>query len=293
MLQIVTASDLATEISALYKEGLPPGTSTGWRNLDPLYTVSPGSWTVVTGIPSHGKSTWLDCMMINLMKRGWRFAIYSPENQPHELHLAGLCEKLLRMPFRAGYNNRMEPSDMARAIDFFDERLRILRFDNGAIYPSLETFMFTCQEVFNDWAEGPIGVILDPINELDHTPVTGMNETQMTNWELMRFRQWVRAHGKQVHAWIVAHPAKPMKDKNGEYKDVTLYDISGSAAWKNKSDMGIVIRRRDDCTVVDVEKCRWRHLGKQGQAYLTFNSGTQTYEDQQPFRKFDDDETDT
>ena len=75
--------------------------------------------------------------------------------------------------------------------------------------------------------------------------------------------------------------ARLQRGKDGDFKDVTLYDISGSSAWKNKCDFGIIIRRREDVTVIDVEKCRWRHLGKVGTAFLTFNPGMNIYYDQE------------
>lgn len=281
MLQILQPSDLAEELSMLYASGLPAGTRTGWPSVDDLYTVSPGYWTVVTGIPSDGKTTWLDGLMINLIRKGWKFVVYSPENQPHALHLANLCEKVLNRPFRKGYNNRMDPQGIAVAMDLLEPALRILRFDNGAIFPSLNMFQFACEDVLSDWTDCKVGVILDPWNELDHSPVDGMTETLMINWELMRYRQWIRAHEKQVHGFIVAHPTKPQRGKDGAFKDVTLYDISGSSAWKNKCDFGIIVRRREDCTVIDIEKCRWRHLGKVGTAFLTFNSGTGVYAEQE------------
>lgn len=287
MLQVLAPSDLSEELSALYKSGLPAGTRTGWANLDPLYTVAPGYWTVVTGIPSHGKSTWMDNLMVNLIRKDWKFVIYSPENQPHALHLANLCEIVLRKPFRYGYNNRMTPQDIAYAMDLLEPHLRILRFDGGAIFPSLNMFQNAAEEVLHEWTEGPVGIILDPWNELDHSPVDGMTETLMINWELMRYRQWIRQHEKQVHGFIVAHPTKPQRSKDGDFKDVTLYDISGSSAWKNKCDFGIIIRRREDVTVIDVEKCRWRHLGKVGTAFLTFNSGTNIYYDQEQRNRSD------
>lgn len=281
MLQIVNPTDLTEEITKLYRSGLPCGTRTGWAQVDPYYSVAPGYWTAITGIPSDGKSTWMDNLTVNLMRKEWRFIVYSPESQPVELYLSNLCEIVTTRPFRYGYNNRIDPPALAEAMDFMDSRLRVLRFDGGAIFPSLETFMLACEEVLLDWKDGPVGVVLDPWNELDHVPHAGMNETQMTNWELMRYRNWVRQHGAQMHGFIVAHPSKPQKDKNGDYKDVTLYDISGSSAWKNKADFGIVVRRRDDHTAVEIEKSRWRHLGKQGIAYLTFNQGTNTFYDQQ------------
>lgn len=281
MLQVLAPSDLSEELSTLYKTGLPAGTRTGWGNIDPFYTVSPGYWTVITGIPAHGKSTWMDNLMVNLIRKGWKFVIYSPESQPHALHLANLCEIVLRKPFRYGYNNRMTPADIAHAMDLLEPALRVLRFDGGAIFPSLNMFQLAAEEVLLDWKEGSVGVVLDPWNELDHSPVDGMTETLMINWELMRYRQWIRQHEKQVHGFIVAHPTKPQRDREGGFKDVTLYDISGSSAWKNKCDFGIVIRRREDATVIDVEKCRWRHLGKVGTAFLTFSSGTNVYYDQE------------
>lgn len=281
MLQILSPSDLTEELTELYKSGLPAGTRTGWRDVDQYYTVTPGFWTVITGVPSHGKSTWVDCLMINLMRQDWKVIIYSPENQPHALHLSGLCEKLLKRPFRYGYNNRLESSDIAKCMGWFEPRLKLLRFDGGAIFPSLDTFMLATEEVLADWTDGKVLVVLDPWNELDHNPLGGMNETQQINWELMRYRNWIRQHEKQVHGLIVAHPNKPQRTKDGDIKDVNLYDINGSAAWHNKCDHGIIVRRRDDCTVIDVEKCRFRHLGKKGTAFLTFNAGTGTYDDQQ------------
>lgn len=282
MLNIVTPIELAEELGVLYANGMQRGASTGWPTLDEFYTVAPGFWTIVTGKPSDGKSTWLDNLMLHLMSQGWRFIIYSPENQPHALYLAHLIERYLRRPFRPGYHNRVDPAAMAQAVDFLDPKLRILKFDGGANFPSLNTVMFTAHEIIDmEWCDGPIGVIVDPWNELDHAPVAGLTETQMVNHELMVWRQWIRDHGAQVHGWIVAHPQKPQRDRNGP-RPITLYDINGSAAYYNKCDTGIVVRRLDDDSVqIDVEKCRFRHLGKKGSTLLTFNSGTGTYDDPQ------------
>lgn len=280
MLQIVTPSDLSPELTALYQSGLPAGTRTGWDSLDTLYTVSPGYWTVVTGIPSHGKSTWVDNLVLNLIRRGWKAIIYSPEQQPVELHMSLMVEKWLNRPFRYGYNARIDPSGLAEAVDALDGSLRILRHDGGAIWPSMNSYQLAVDEIVHGaWKdEQKIVCVLDPWNELDHAPVSGMNETQMTNHELMLYRMWIR-NSKRLHGVIVTHPAKPQKDKNGNWKDVGLYDINGSAAWKNKCDHGIIVIRREEHTEVNVEKCRFRHLGKQGIAQLDFYSGTGVYRD--------------
>jgi len=283
MIELLRPLVLAEEVTHLYTTGLPAGSRSGWPSLDPYCTFATGYWTVITGIPSHGKSTWLDNLMVKLMKQGWKFVVYSPEQQPVGLHLSNLCEILLARPFRYGYNNRMEAADLARAMSWLDDKILFLRRpeeDKSFVGFDLNTVMFAAQDSLERvWtADEKVGVVIDPWNGLDHSPISGMNETQMIHHELMVWRNWIR-HVKRVHGFIVAHPSKPQKDKNGDYKPVTLYDINGSAAWKNQCDLGIVVRREEGRTMVEVEKCRFRHHGKAGFSYLTFNSGTNEFWD--------------
>jgi replicative DNA helicase len=52
--------DFHSKVMDLYKNGLPPGNSTGWSSVDDVYTLCPGNLVVVTGIPGHGKALALD-----------------------------------------------------------------------------------------------------------------------------------------------------------------------------------------------------------------------------------------
>jgi twinkle protein len=100
--------DVSDKVVHIYEHGMPRAESTGWRALDGLYSVRPGEWTVITGIPSHGKSEWLDALMVNLaMKAGWSFGVFSPENQPIEFHLRKLVKKVVGKPFDPGPIERM------------------------------------------------------------------------------------------------------------------------------------------------------------------------------------------
>lgn len=283
MLISVSPLELCEAVQTLYENGLPAGSQTGWKSLDEFYTVAPGYWTVITGMSSEGKSTFMDCLMLNLMRQGWKFVVYSPESQPIHLHLALLCQKLCHRPFRKGYNNRLDTANLAKAMSWLDERLRILKFDDGASFPDLEQFCSAVDySLESDFDTGKVGVVLDPWNEIDHESRTsGMTETQITNHELMKYRQWVRKHDERMHGFIIAHPSKPQKDKDNEYKPAKLYDISGSAAWKNKCDFGIIVRRHEDRAEIEVEKVRWGHLGKKGTCYLAFNSGTENFYDEE------------
>lgn len=280
MLESVSPFDLAEEIQQLHADGLPPGASTGWPDVDKYFTVGRGFWTVVTGVPSHGKSTWCDNLMLNLINQGWKFVVYSPESQPNALYLALLIEKLKRRPFRKGYHNRLEASDIASGISELDNSLRLLRMGDQPVFPCLQDVMDLTDEAVlaAGWADEKIGVLVDPWNQLDHAPVLGMNETQMISHELMVWRQWVRT--RNVHGFIVAHPQKPQRNKDGEFRPVGLYDINGSAAWYNQCDQGIIITRMDDnVTEINIEKVRFRHLGMKGITTLRYEPGTGTFYD--------------
>lgn len=65
---VLRVSDLAGDVMALYQEGPQRGALTGWESLDKHYTVRPGEMTIVTGIPSHGKSQFLDALVVNLAR---------------------------------------------------------------------------------------------------------------------------------------------------------------------------------------------------------------------------------
>ena len=74
---------------------------------------------------------------------------------------------------------------------------------------------------------------------------------------------------------IVADPIKAAITKNPE--ELTLYDVSDSAAFQNKSDLGVVIARLGDVTIdkltgVFVRKIRYQpDTGKIGAVELTFD----------------------
>jgi twinkle protein len=85
-------------------------------------------------------------------------------------------------------------------------------------------------------------VIIDPWNELEHIWDRSANEASYTNEALRKLKRITRA--LQIILIIVAHPSK----EGGRQKDITemdLYGISGSAAWANKADHGIIVHRPD------------------------------------------------
>lgn len=274
---VATAMEFLEPLSVLYAQGIPKGASTGWLSVDQLYTVKVGEVTVVTGIPSSGKSEWLDALTINLMQQqAWRFGFFSPENYPIERHVAKLVEKYTGFPLRLGPTARLSWSDTVVAVSWLDERAFFIEPTEEQL--RLETVLTLARALVRRY--GIRGLVLDPWNELDHSRPSVMTETEYISESLSRIRRFARKNG--VHVWIVAHPMKLKKNEDGAYSAPTPYDISGSAHWRNKADNCITIHRSsltdaDRPVEVHVQKIRFRDNGSPGLAMLYWDKMSGRY----------------
>ena len=107
--------------------------------------------------------------------------------------------------------------------------------------------------------------VLDPYNEIEHTRDQWMTETEYVSWFMARLRKFARQN--KVWVGLVAHPTKLRKDeKSKKYPVATLYDISGSANFANKTDNGISLWRdatkKDNIVHVHILKIKNKHIGK-------------------------------
>jgi len=278
---VFTASDLSHKIEHLYEHGWELGVSTGWAALENLYSVRPGEFTVVTGIPNSGKSNLIDHLIVNLARsQGWNFAIFSPENQPLEDHMGRMMEKYICKPFNKGATDRMTRAERDAAEGWLDEHFHWILPDDDSDW-TIETVLDRAAQLV--YRFGIRGLVIDPWNELEHARPEGLSETEYVSQALKRIRNFGRRHG--VHVWVVAHPSKLYRDKEGNYPVPTMYDISGSAHWRNKADNGLCVWRdlgNKETRVVEVhiQKIRFRQIGKLGIGELIYNKPTGTYHDQ-------------
>ena len=272
--------DMDDAFEDLYKHGLQPGRSTGHPSIDPLYTVVPGQWTLVTGIPGHGKSTWLDGVMINLARRdGWRFGVFTPENQPPTRYFAGLMEKLLDKPFSEGPTPRITHSEKNSAKRWLNDRFKIILPDEDGGEWTLDAVLALARILVRRY--GIQGLVIDPWNEMDHSQA-GDKEVSYLSQALTKIRRFARLHG--VHVWIVAHPTKMHKDADGMYPVPTPYDVAGGAHWRNKADNVIAVYRfvgMADQGIADIhiQKIRFKEVGKVGLGHLRTNPITGSWID--------------
>ena len=272
---IFEVSDVVDQLDYIYEAGYELGISTGWKDVDQFYTVRQGEWTLVTGVPSHGKSNFLDAMLVRLANQHqWRFCICSPENQPVARHIAGLIEKKTGKSIATQHPLRMNRDEYTSARSWVDDHFSFVMPERPTLSEVLRLMRVQVKR------RGIQGIVIDPWNEIEHSRTDGVSETEYISIALTELRTFAR--NNRVHLWIVAHPTKLHKDKNGDYPVPTPYDVAGAAHWRNKADNSITVWRdindsSSRVTQVHVQKVRFKEIGKVGVAELAYNHVTGDY----------------
>ncbi len=269
--------DLIDETFLLYQSDGIGGVSTGWKNIEDLYRVRLGEMTIVTGIPNHGKSQWLDALMVNLKNQyGWSFAICSPENMPLARHAQKLAELIIGKPFKKGPHERMTLGELA---GFFEVAKGHFHFIAAQEMLTVDQVLKAAQQLV--LRHNIQGLVLDPWNEFDHRRPAGMTETEFISMGLSKIRKFAQNAG--VHVWVVAHPTKMQPREDGTYRVPNPWDISGSAHWRNRADVNITVFRDVDDQLapvqIHVQKVRFKEVGKIGAGRLHYDVLTGRYYD--------------
>ncbi len=273
---IIHIRDLSDDVERIYLEGLPSGLSTGWDNLDQGYTVRESSLTVFTGIPSHGKSRFVDHLLVNIMElHDFPIAVCSPEYMPMEAHVAGMLAIRTNKPFWLGPNERMTQGEVRDAQRWLDGQCAFIMPEHPTVDEILERAKMLSVRM------GIRGLVIDPWTELEDNRPGGMTESAFIGQSLTKVRNFGRNHG--VHTWVIAHPTKMTKNTDGTYAIPTPYDISGSANWFNKADACLTIYRDKTDPLapvqVHVQKMRFEEAGGLGVAEFHFDKATGRYID--------------
>jgi len=268
---VYSAQDYALEVEHIYTEGVGNGLSTGIASVDDLFTVSEGQLSIVTGLPSSGKSEFIDQVMINMAQQHhWKFAVCSFENPPH-FHIAKLAEKLVGKPFFEGKSPRIEKHELDNAMKFIDEHFVFLDQKDGVV-ATIESIIDRAKQAV--LRLGVRGLVIDPYNYIEQD---GTEEHTSISAMLTKVTTFCKAHG--IHCWFVAHPAKLYPKEDGTYPVPKGMSISGSAAWFAKADLGVTVHRGEDDVEVHCWKCRFKWVGKQGVTNLDYDLLSGRYSD--------------
>lgn len=249
-----------------------PALDIGMVSLWEHYRVRRGDFVVVTGVPGHGKSSFINEVCCRLAhKHGWSTVFGSFEQQPQIDHRRALRS------FHAGKLARaMTPEETAKADAWIDRHFSFIVPDDDTD-ADLAWTLERCAVAVRQY--GADVVVIDPWNELDHVRPPDMSLTEYTGYAIKQFKRFAKKH--RVHLIVAAHPAKMARGKDGKYPVPTLYDISDSAHWYNKPDLGIVIHR-DSVTgnesTIRVVKSRYHEaIGRPGELKGIWNAETTRY----------------
>ena len=267
---VFNANDISDNIYDFYNNGLPKGVGIGMAEFDNYLRFQEGYLTTITGIPGHGKSEFLDFILCRLnISHDWKFALYSPENHPLELHFSKFAEKISGKPFEG--NNRMSPLDLKQMIDYHSNNFFFINPENDF---GLENILDSVRQLVRK--KGIKGFVIDAWNKLDHKYTT--NETKYISEQLDKIVRFCELN--KVHCFLVAHPTKIRKDeKSGLYEIPNLYSISGSANFYNKTANGITVYRnyKEFTTEVYVQKVKFKHWGETGCVHLAWDKTNGRY----------------
>jgi twinkle protein len=235
------------------------------------YKLRPGDFTVITGVPSHGKSTFINEVAAGMARdHGWNVAFASFEQNPKVDH-----QRALRTLYHGRPDYVQNDSEHQEADLWIDRHFTFI-VPNIEDDVSLEWCLERCRAAILQ--HGAKMIVIDPWNEMDHLHPPELSLTQYTGFAIKQFKKLARKY--LVHVVVVAHPAKMQRHKDGTYPIPSLYDISDSAHWNNKADIGIVVHKEEkDSTTIRVSKIRYFGvIGKPGDVKVRFDDYTNCYQ---------------
>jgi twinkle protein len=248
---IFTINDISNEIDDMYDNGLDKGINLGIDGFD--LNIVKGYITTITGIPSHGKSDWLDYMCLKArMTANWSGAFYSPENKPTQLHFSKMARKLVGKHWDG--NGRINSVELRLVKEYLDKKMWFLKPEKDF---KLTTILNMVKEL--QQRHGIDYFVIDAWNKLESKE----NDTYSVGKSLDELGMFCEINN--IHCFLVAHPTKMQKD-NGIYQIPTLYNIAGSSNFYNKTDNGICVYRDfvNKTTAIYRQKIKFNHWGADG-----------------------------
>ena len=253
---VTTFKDIEDEITDFVKNGFKRGYQIGIPNFDNIFSTYTGQFITVTGIPSSGKSDFVDQMVVGYNNNyQWKTAFASPENAPTYLHAHKLMRKVWQdMPTR----NDIGTDKWNKVADHVNDNFFFIDMER-----------YTLESVLRKGAElvkrkGIKCLVIDPFNKIRDVDC----KTEDVNRYTMEYLTKIETFAKKydVLVFIVAHPTKMYKDKDGKIEEPTMYNIKGGGEWYDASYHGILVHRDYEAKTVKAKvlKVKFQNLGENG-----------------------------
>ena len=253
---VTTFKDIEDEVTDFVRNGFKKGYQVGLSNFDDIFSTYTGQFITVTGIPSSGKSDFVDQMVVGYNRNyGWKTAFASPENAPTYLH----AHKLMRKTWEG----------MPTSADIHGDKWNQVSSHVNDNYFFIDMERYTLESVLRKGAElvkrkGIKCLVIDPFNKVRDVDC----KTEDINRYTMEYLTKIETFAKKfdVLVFIVAHPTKMYKDKEGKIEEPTMYNIKGGGEWYDASYHGILVHRDYEAKTVKAKvlKVKFQNLGENG-----------------------------
>ena len=220
-LKIKKPTQYFEDVKKHFHEDLTGGLSLPFINTENDFKVRMGETTVVTGYSGHGKSAWLNQVILHLMKKE-KTMIASFEMLP-KATLGRMCQQ----------TGEAAPND-----DYILDFLQQLESNLYLYDPEGSTSTKKVLEVIYYCAE-KLGV---KIMCIDSLMKCGVNEDDLNRQKKFLDDLAVAARDLDIHLFIVAHSRKTSSD----YEHATKLDVAGSANITNLCDNVLSVHRNKE-----------------------------------------------
>ena len=253
---VTTFKDIEGDVKDFVTNGFKPGFQIGLENFDNIFSTYTSQFITVTGIPSSGKSDFVDQMVVGYNANyNWKTAFASPENAPNYLHAHKLMRKVWgNMPQREDIGGAKwnEVADHVNDNFFF-----------------IDMEKYTLESVLRKGAElvkrkGIKCLVIDPFNKVRDKNASSLDVNLYTMEYLTKIETFAKKY--DVLVFIVAHPTKMYKTSDGKIEEPNMYNIKGGGEWYDASYHGLLIHRDYERknTKVKVLKVKFQNLGDNG-----------------------------
>jgi len=239
---VFTTEDLLDKMLELYDAGLPnciniqnPALS----GLNDVFKLMFGHLVIGTGIPSHGKSNFTEWIVLNyLLENDYKASFFSPEHQPLELHMSTFVQKVIGKNyfFDIDGTQKISKLDIMQFHQWANQKLYLTSPDSGEFANWDWVFEKFREQIYSS---GINIFVVDAWNKVEFTG--NKSERENITKTLSRLTQF--AQQNNVLIIVVAHPTKMKRLDSGNYERPTLYDVSGSADFRNQAHDGYCIFR--------------------------------------------------
>lgn len=252
---IVTLNDARPELHNFYLNGVKKGFQIGLDSFDDKFSTYTKQYVMVTGIPSSGKSDFVDQMCIGYnLRHGWKTAYCSVENKPEYLHIDKICRKLAG--YRPETQSELEHDKWKKVEDHVQDNFYFIDFDKKY---DLESVLSKAAELVK--RKGIKCLVLDPFNKIRLNSSDRNSINKYTEDYHNLIDEFCSKY--DVFVILVAHPTK-MKKENGITPEPDFYDIKGGGEHYDMSYHGLLVHRNYENSTVKIKvlKIKFAHLGE-------------------------------